>query len=180
MFWHHEQNAPRRKDLLEYLEGFERWHGELNNLPAEAYHRLRAAMGEVGPATLDDLVALLGQLKTACHRLSALTPPDLGGRTNLVTERLGTAHGQLVVSLIQRIEGGTTKGELGSKVKITGGPGGTLTKVAAAVCRYATGDDHEDSIRHKARYAVLIWNALKELEDGTPAQADELAKLLAL
>ena len=175
-----ERNAPRRKDVHDLLNEIGGWHGQLNNLDVTTFNHLANAMGSIGPGTLDDLVALLKQLRTAAAHLSATLPKDRGGSTNIVTEAHGTAHGQMIVDLIQRIEGGLRCGEVGPSIKITGGPGGVVCKVGIALCQYATGDDHTERVARCTRYAANSWEALKRLKDGTPEKAAELARLQAL
>ena len=160
MHWYAEQNAPRRKDMIELLDEVGGWHTRLGDLDVETFNRLSNAMGESGPGTLDELVDLLRQLRRAATALlRQSTPPDKGGRSNLVTERHGTAHGQLVLDLIQRMEAGIAAGEIDQGLRITGGTGGGLVKVACVVCRYATGDDHTDRVQHYTRHATPAYGS---------------------
>ena len=160
---------------------FRGWHGRLHNLDVTSFNHVVNAMGAIGPGSLDELVALLKQLKAAASYLSATLPKDRGGNTNIVTEAHGTAHGQMMVNLIQRIEGGLKCGEVGPGVKITGGAGGVVCKVGMALCRYVGGDDHIERVVQCTRHAAKSWGALKVLPtEGTPEKAAELARLQSL
>jgi hypothetical protein len=177
---HAEKIAPRRKTMLDKLDKMKRWGPALHNLDDETWTALGNEMSNWGTGTLDQLSEMLLQMSKAATRLRDTIPDDRGGRTNALTERLGTAQGQLVVSIIQMIEAGIFSGDVPPEVEITGGPGGAVFKVAHAVYGYATGAEDAPGMESRVRSAAQCWKQLADADDHTDEKQALLDKLVTL